>query len=202
MLATSNLGKVVELRALLGLYLNMGRVTLLTPRDWPSLLPEIDEIGATFAENAVLKAENLAAVTGLMTLADDSGLCVDALDGRPGIHSARWAGEAATDAARNALLLSEMASVPMESRAAQFVCAAALARPNKQTEIAEGRCEGFLLSEPRGSNGFGYDPLFFLPGLNRTMAELTGDEKNQISHRAGAITALAPRLQAFLRSLV
>ena len=199
MLATGNPGKVVELRALLTPHLDMSRVTLLTPREWPSPLSEPEETGTTFAENALLKAQALATATGSIALADDSGLCVDALGGRPGIHSARWAGDQATDSDRNARLLAEMASVPMEKRAAHFVCAVALAAPDGRAITAEGRCEGMILTEPTGDAGFGYDPLFFLPGLNRTLAQLRAEEKNHLSHRARAITALASSLHTFLR---
>jgi len=202
MLATGNPGKVAELRALLARHLDMSRVMLRTPRDWPSSLPEVQEVGTTFAENALLKARALAAVTGMAALADDSGLCVDALGGWPGIHSARWAGEAATDGDRNALLLAKMTELPSEKRTAHFFCAVALAAPDGRATTAEGKCAGVILTEPRGDNGFGYDPLFFLPPLHRTMAQITADEKNRVSHRARAISELALGLHTFLRFLV
>ena len=190
MLATTNPGKVSELRALLAQQGDFSRVTLLTPCDWPHLMPEVAETGVTFEENARLKAEALAEATGLPALADDSGLCVDALDGAPGLYSARWAGSGASDADRNARLLSALAAVPPEKRMARFVCVVALALPRVQTVTAEGRCEGLILDAPRGANGFGYDPLFLLPALGRTMAELTSEEKNTLSHRAKAIVHL------------
>ncbi len=202
MLATGNQGKVAELRALLALHLDLSRISLLTPRDWPSALPEVSEDGVTFAENALLKARALANATGLVALADDSGLCVDALGGRPGIYSARWAGPEATDSDRNMHLLSEMHDVPMEQRQAHYVCAIALAAPDGQFATAEGVCSGLILVEPAGDGGFGYDPLFLLPQFQRTMAELTAEEKNRVSHRAKAITKIASALADLLRIAV
>ena len=202
MLATGNRGKVAEIRALLEVHLDLSQITLLTPRDWQSALPEVSEDGVTFAENALLKARALANATGLITLADDSGLCVDALGGRPGIHSARWAGAEATDADRNIYLLSEMQGVPMEQRQANYLCVIALAAPDGQFATAEGLCRGVILTEPIGNGGFGYDPLFLLPQFQRTMAELTADEKNRVSHRAEAITKIASDLADLLRLAV
>jgi XTP/dITP diphosphohydrolase len=192
LLATGNPGKVAEFRALLAQYLDLAHLQLLTPRDWPYPLPEAVEIGRTFAENARLKAEELSAVTGLPTLADDSGLCVEALGGAPGLYSARWAGLEATDADRNAKLLEALAERPGEPWTARFVCTAAFAVPGEKTVVAEAFCEGVILPSPRGTQGFGYDPLFLIPALGRTMAELTPSEKNRISHRALAIAQLAP----------
>ena len=199
MLATGNLGKVAELSALLALHPGLGDVHLLTPRDWPHPLTPVDETGATFAENAQLKARALAHATGLPALADDSGLCVDALGGRPGLHSARWSGPDASDADRNARLLSVLAPFHHpEQRAARFVCAVAVALPSGEEAVAEGVCVGVILTAPRGSAGFGYDPLFLLPDLGRTMADLTPDEKNARSHRARAVAGIAPRLPRLL----
>ncbi len=194
-LATGNAGKVSEFRALLAQHLPEAGLTLQTPRDWPDPLPAVEETGQTFAENARLKAVALAAATNLPSLADDSGLCVDALGGAPGIYSARWAGPEATDAARNAKLLEAMAEVLGEARTARFVCAAALALPNGTTWTAHGECAGVILREGRGGGGFGYDPLFLFPELNQTMAELTEAEKNIRSHRARAVARLAPTLR-------
>ena len=199
MLATGNPGKVVELRDILALHRDLAGVSLLTPRDWPTLLPHVAETGVTFTENARLKADALAAATGLPALADDSGLCVDALGGAPGLHSARWAGAGASDADRNEKLLLALADVPPERRTARFVCAATLAVPGGETWTAEGVCEGTVLDAPRGANGFGYDPLFLLPDLGRTMAELTSEEKNRLSHRALAVSRLSPHLSALLQ---
>lgn len=198
MLATGNPGKVAELRDLLARHLDQTHFSLLTPRDWPTPLPEVAETGATFAENARLKADTLAQVTGLPALADDSGLCVDALDGAPGLYSARWAGAGASDADRNAKLLLALADVPPKRRTARFVCAAALAIPDSGIWTAEGICEGVILNALRGANGFGYDPLFLLPTVGRTMAELTAEEKNHLSHRALAVRALSTHLSAIL----
>ena len=191
MLATGNPGKVRELRDLLALHLDLTGAALLTPRDWPAPLPDVAETGATFAENARLKAEALAAATGLPALADDSGLCVDALGGAPGLYSARWAGAGASDADRNTKLLLALADVPPERRTAQFICAIALALPSGRTVLAEGVCAGLILDTPCGADGFGYDPLFLLPAAGRTMAELTAEEKNRLSHRALAISRLS-----------
>ena len=202
MLATGNQGKVAELRALLAIHLDLSRISLLTPRDWPSALPEVSEDGVTFTENALLKARALANATGMVALADDSGLCVDALGGRPGLHSARWAGPEATDGDRNMYLLSEMHDVPMEQRQGHYVCAVALAAPDGQFATAEGVCSGLILVEPAGDGGFGYDPLFLLPQFQRTMAELTAEEKNRVSHRAKAITKIASALADLLRIAV
>jgi len=199
LLATGNPGKVVELTALLARHLDLSQVALLTLQDWPLLLPQVEEDGETFRENALRKAYALTAATGITALADDSGLCVDALGGRPGIHSARWAGPGATDTDRNRLLLRELSDISREQRTAHFLCAIAVASPEGESATAEGRCEGVILSEPRGANGFGYDPLFLLPTVDRTMAELLNAEKNEISHRARAMARIAPDLIAILR---
>ena len=205
MLATGNPGKVREFRDILALHLDLVGVSLLTPRDWPIPLPDVAETGATFAENARLKAEALASATGLPSLADDSGLCVDALGGAPGLYSARWAGAGASDVDRNANLLLALADVPPKGRMARFVCTAALAAPGWETVMAEGVCAGIILDAPRGTNGFGYDPLFLLPDLDKTMAELAAEEKNRLSHRALAVSRLSshfpPRLNAFQRGI-
>lgn len=190
LLATNNPGKVAELRALLAAHLDLSRLTLLTPRDWPLPLPAVDETGATFLENACLKARALAEATGMPALADDSGLCVDALGGAPGVHSARWAGAEASEEDRNTRLLTALAAVPPEARTARFVCVVALAMPSGETHLAEGVCEGQILNVPRGADGFGYDPLFLLPELGCTMAELPPEQKNVLSHRARAIAPL------------
>ncbi|MBV9848091.1 MAG: RdgB/HAM1 family non-canonical purine NTP pyrophosphatase [Armatimonadetes bacterium] len=193
LLATSNPGKVVELRALLSGHSDLAGVTLLTPLDLGRPLPEVAEIGTTFAENARIKALALANASGLIALADDSGLCVDALGGDPGVRSARWAGP--TDADRAAALLERLRGVPASERMARFVCAACAAAPGGALAEAEGVCEGMITEAPRGRAGFGYDPVFLLPAFGRTMAELSPDEKNRISHRARAIAALTPRLR-------
>ena len=195
-LATTNPGKVVEFQFLLGQWERWQGVKLLTPKDWPGPLPSVNETGTTFAENARLKAVALSAATGLPALADDSGLCVDALGGEPGLHSARWAGSYATDADRNNLLLARLWDISAEKRTARYVCVVSLAWPDGNSMEAEGACAGWILDTPRGANGFGYDPLFFVPEFGRTAAELTAGEKGQISHRARALAALDARLAA------
>lgn len=147
---------------------------------------EVPEEGETFAENALAKARAYASASGLLTLADDSGLVVDALGGAPGVRSARFAGADASDEDRFNLLLEHLRDVPPERRRARFVCAIAIAEPTGEARVVEGRVEGYVAREPRGSHGFGYDPVFFLPELGRTMAELSPEEKNRISHRARA----------------
>lgn len=194
MLATTNAGKIAEFRFLLGQWERWRGVELLTPRDWPGPLPSVDETGATFAENARLKAAALSRATGLPALADDSGLCVDALGGQPGLHSARWAGNDATDADRNELLLTRLLGVGAEKRTAHYVCVVSLAWPDGRSVEAEGMCAGVILNLPRGESGFGYDPVFFVPEFGRTVAELTAEEKSKISHRAAALAALEAQL--------
>jgi XTP/dITP diphosphohydrolase len=182
--ATTNPGKLKEIiRLLEGL-----PIEVLSLADYPAM-PEVDETGSTFAENAILKAVHAARFTGEMALADDSGLEVDALGGRPGINSSRFAGPGATDAQRNRLLLEKMKDVPDEERTARFRCVAALASPSEDSQTFDGVCEGRILREPRGDNGFGYDPLFYLPDHGKTMAELPSELKNRISHRAKAMVA-------------
>lgn len=190
LLATGNPGKVAEFRALL----DLPNWTLVTPRelgvDW--VPPE--ETGDTFAENARLKAQSLAAQAGLPALADDSGLCVDALGGAPGVHSARWAGEGVTDAERTSRLLERLVGVPPDERTARFVCAVALALPDGSVVVEEGVCEGLITGHPRGQLGFGYDPIFSVPALGQTFAEMAAEDKNRVSHRALALQRLRPRL--------
>ncbi len=144
------------------------------------------ETGASFAENATIKAKGYAGKSGLLTLADDSGLEVAALGGAPGIQSARYAGEGASDQDRINLLLSNLRSVPTEKRTARFVCVIALALPDGNVHLFTGECGGTIIFEARGTNGFGYDPVFYMPELGKTMAELSDDLKNQVSHRARA----------------
>ena len=198
LLATNNAGKVAEFRSLLASHPDLSDIELLTPRDWPSPLPNVEETGATFEENARLKAQSLATATGLPALADDSGLCVRALGGAPGVYSARWAGVQADDAERNEKLLAVMAGVPALDRSAYFACVLVLALPDGTVHVAEGVCEGIILASPRGERGFGYDPLFLLQDLDRSFAELTPEEKNSRSHRARALLALLPVLRRTL----
>lgn len=190
-LATTNPGKIREFHRLLtaaGLPLQiigLDAVGLTAP----------PETGTTFAANAILKARNAATLSGLPALADDSGLAVDALDGAPGVYSARYAGEDADDEANRQLLIAALAAVPEAARTGRFVCAIALARPDGAVAVVEAACEGHLLTTPRGTNGFGYDPLFALPDRGVTMAELSMDEKNAISHRAQAVARAVPMLR-------
>jgi XTP/dITP diphosphohydrolase len=158
----------------------------------------VEETGETFAENALLKAETVAKKLNTIVLADDSGLKVDALGGQPGVYSARYAGEEKNDAANNAKLLSELAELPEQERGAQFHCTLALAHPEKESLVIEGEVEGYILAVPRGENGFGYDPLFYVPELEKSMAELSGEEKNKISHRAVALRKLEKELDSWL----
>ncbi len=185
-IATGNRGKIAEIARLLD---NIPGWELLTP-DRAGPFPEVFEDGATFEENAVKKARELCAHTGHAAVADDSGLEVDALGGRPGVFSARYAGDNATDADRNAKLLREMNGVPEGKRTARFVCVIALALPDERLYLARGVCEGSIAREPRGSAGFGYDPVFVPAGRTVAMAELSPDEKNAISHRGAALREL------------
>ncbi|MFA5079476.1 MAG: RdgB/HAM1 family non-canonical purine NTP pyrophosphatase [Dehalococcoidia bacterium] len=181
LLATTNKGKAAEYRDLLkGLDLEI--VTL----DQAGISIEADESYNTFEENARHKAAFYAELGGLLTLADDSGLEVDALGGEPGVRSSRYAGDDATDQDRVDFLLNKLKGVPQPERTARFRCVIAIARPGGAVETAEGICEGYIAIEPSGSNGFGYDPVFFLPEYGRTIAELPPDVKNRISHRGRA----------------
>lgn len=184
LVATHNQGKAREYRALLA-----DLPLEVTWLDAEGITHEVEETGATFADNALLKASEYARLTGLWTWADDSGLVVDALDGRPGIYSARYGGLRHDDAARYRRVLEELRAIPPEQWTARFVCAVALALPEPgglQTHIVEDTLEGMITSAPRGIHGFGYDPIFFLPERGQTLAELEPEVKNRISHRAKA----------------
>jgi len=193
-LATENQGKLKEFRELAA-----GRDwQVLSLRDFPGLQPA-PETGATFQENAKIKAESIAAATGCVTLADDSGLEVDFLGGQPGVLSARFAGQHGDDQANNQKLLALLADVPREKRTARFRCVIAIVLPGDGAYYAEGACEGWIAAAPRGGHGFGYDPIFALAGTERRMAELTMAEKNRISHRGQAFRAALPLLDKVLR---
>ena len=194
-LATRNAGKIAELRRILAPY----DVELVGLDDVPPYEPA-PETGATFAENALAKACEAVRHTGLPAVADDSGLTVEALNGMPGVLSARWAGRHGEDDANNALLLAQLGDVPDERRGAAFVCAAAYALPGGDSGVVTGEMRGTLLREPRGTGGFGYDPLFVPTGMTRTSAELAPEEKDDISHRGQAFRALAPLLAQALTS--
>jgi len=188
-LASRNAHKVEEVRRILAPY----DVELVSLEDFPHV-GDVPETGATFADNALLKAHAVAAATGLPALADDSGLSVAALNGMPGVFSARWSGRHGDDAANLQLVLDQIADVPDERRMAAFVCAAAAVSPVNGEVVVEGRVEGVVIRAPRGVNGFGYDPIFVPLGERRTTAEMSADEKDAISHRGKAFRALAPRL--------
>ena len=180
-LATRNRGKIVEISALLS-----GLVDRINSAADFANFPETVEDGATFEANALKKAREASSFTALPALADDSGLVVDTLNGRPGVFSARYAGEGAGDAANNARLVEECLNIPDERRQAAFVCVLAFVTPEGVEKLFSGRVAGRIISEPRGNGGFGYDPFFLVDGFDRSMAELSLAEKNSISHRAEA----------------
>jgi XTP/dITP diphosphohydrolase len=180
-IGTTNAGKVIEIRSALG------EISGWTLNALPAGIPSIEETGETFIENAVLKAEHYSRFVDGLTLADDSGLCVAAMDGRPGVHSARYA---ENPPARIKRILQEMKSVPDGRRDAAFYCALALARGGKIIWTVQGDVEGVIAHAPSGSSGFGYDPVFVLPELNRTMADLSTEEKNRLSARGKALVEL------------
>jgi XTP/dITP diphosphohydrolase len=193
-IATRNSGKLREIRQILA---PLG-FKILSMQDFPEV-PEILEDGRTFAENAIKKATVVARRTGRMAIADDSGLAVDALEGRPGVLSSRYAGEGATDPDRYHKLLQEMAGIPPGQRGAAFLCAVAVVSPVGNVEVVEGECRGEIASSPRGTQGFGYDPVFSIPELGRTMAEVEPEVKNRISHRARALEKLKQVLPTFIK---
>lgn len=194
-LATRNPHKVVELRRILA---ETGLDVEIRGLDAFPGIPEVPETGVTFAENATLKAVAVAEATGLPSIADDSGLCVDVLGGAPGVFSARWSGEHGEDRANLELLLAQLRDVPESRRGAHFGCAAVVALPGGRTLVAEGRLVGSLTRQPRGTNGFGYDPIFVPEGETRTTAEMSPAEKDAVSHRGRALRALAELLQPVL----
>ena len=190
--ASTNEAKIAEIvRIMQGL-----DVKLLTRSDFHSW-PSVAETGDSYHDNALLKAEALVAMTGKLALADDSGIEIDALGGRPGIHSARFAGLDATDDENNALLIQQLRDVPEAERTARYRCVVVLLEPAGQQTSAEGVCEGRIVLEPRGSGGFGYDSYFIPEGYDKTMAELSPDEKHRISHRGKALRSLAEQLKVW-----
>ena len=189
LIATRNAGKMRELRQLLG-----GVPYEIVSLDDLGIADEIAETGATFEENAALKAEGYSRLSGLLTLADDSGLEVDALGGAPGVRSARYAGADASDADRVSLLLKNLANTRADDRSARFRCVIAIAAPGARTRFYASVCEGRIAPAPRGDNGFGYDPIFAFPELGMTMAELPAERKNAVSHRARAAKKAAAAL--------
>jgi len=197
LVATTNPGKIAEIRSMLDF-----DVEWLGLSDFPNI-NEIKEDGETFAENARKKATGYAEQTGLWTIADDSGLVIDALDGAPGVHSARFSGakdkdRTLLDHKNMAKVLKFLEGIPKEKRTARFVCCLCLASAEKVLAETEGELEGFITEEEIGENGFGYDPIFFVPKLNRTVAQLTREEKNAISHRGNAIRELKHFLEQLL----
>ncbi len=189
-LGTGNAHKAIEMRQMLP----QGRIRILSIADLPDPI-DVDETGCTFAENARLKATVQARHLGRWVLAEDSGLCVDALNGRPGVHSARFAGQHGADEANNLLLLKELDSVPTDRRGAAFHCHACLADPSGRVRIeSAGSCRGVIAMSKIGEGGFGYDPLFVIPEYHQTFAELGSAVKNVLSHRSRALRVIVPRL--------
>ena len=190
LLATRNPGKLKELAALLGdVPFNLVTLTQVGVDE------EVEETGMTLEENATIKVAAYGRLSGLPTLADDSGLEVEALGGQPGPLSSRYAGEGATDSQRIAILHEKLENIPEEAWNARFRCVIAVAWPAQQAELYTGECYGKIIRQPRGSSGFGYDPVFLLPGLGKTMAELSPEEKNQVSHRSVAARTAAAALK-------
>ncbi|QNG61022.1 XTP/dITP diphosphatase [Metabacillus idriensis] len=190
-IATKNAGKLVEFQSILSAY-DLKAISLLDLEE----SPDVEETGSTFEENAILKAEAISKMYGKMAIADDSGLSVDFLGGEPGIYSARYAGVDKNDAANIEKVLNKLNGITKEERNARFRCALALAEPGRETITVEGSVEGYITDEPIGENGFGYDPIFLVKDKAKTMAQLTKEEKNKISHRAVALQKLAKLLQA------
>lgn len=185
LIATTNQGKLREFKQLFHSF----DLDLHSLNDFPDA-PDVEETGSTFTENARLKAETLAKKYGMPTLSDDSGLMVDALDGAPGVYSARYAGEAKDDQANIEKLLRELKDTPDDARTASFVCVLALAIPGKPTRYLEGQLPGVITQAPKGDHGFGYDPIFYVSEFDQTLAELSNEQKNAISHRAKAMEKL------------
>lgn len=196
-LASRNTKKAIEIARLL----EPLEISVLGLNQFPEV-PEIVESGITFAENAAIKAGQTASIIGEWTIADDSGLIVDALDGEPGVYSARYAGDHATDADNNAKLLDALRGIPPEKRTAKFVCHLAVADPTGAIVISvEGSCRGLIIEDDRGIQGFGYDPLFLVPEFHRTFGQLSLLVKSQISHRARAFHQLVPQLKRAIREI-
>ncbi|MER7502348.1 RdgB/HAM1 family non-canonical purine NTP pyrophosphatase [Nonomuraea pusilla] len=192
-LATRNAGKIAELRRILTGFDIVGL------EEFPSI-GEVAETGVTFEENALLKARAVAEQSGLPAVADDSGLCVDVLNGMPGVFSARWSGRHGDDKANLDLLLAQISDVPADKLTAYFACVAAFALPSGASSVVEGMLNGRIITTPRGTGGFGYDPVFVPEGETRTTAELSPEEKDAISHRGRAFRALAPLVREMLAS--
>ena len=198
-LATRNQGKITEFRRILE-ELAPGQIELIGVDQFPHLV-DVDETGSTFEENSLLKARYTSEATGLPAIADDSGLCVDALNGDPGIYSARWAGVHGDDRANVEKVLQQLADVPDEKRTAHFMCVASLVMPDGRHQVAEGRFEGHILHAPVGENGFGYDPIFQPLGLSISSAQMSAQEKDLVSHRGKSLRSIAPHVIQMLASL-
>lgn len=199
LLATRNQGKIVEFRRILDA-LAPGAIELVGLDQFPDL-HDVDETGSTFQENALLKAREMSEATGLPAIADDSGLCVDALNGDPGIFSARWAGTHGDDKANLEKVLDQLKDVADKDRSAYFICVAALYLPQGTSHCEEGRFYGTILKSPVGENGFGYDPIFQPDGLEISSAQMSAEEKDRVSHRGKALRAIAPHVMKALNSL-
>ena len=198
-LATRNQGKITEFRRILD-ELAPGQIELIGVDQFPDLV-DVDETGSTFEENSLLKSRYTCDATGLHAIADDSGLCVDVLNGDPGIFSARWAGIHGNDQANIEKLLEQLKDVPDNNRTAHFTCVASLVMPDGRVQVAEGRFEGHILHAPVGENGFGYDPIFQPLGLSISSAQMSAQEKDLVSHRGKSLRAIAPHVNQMLASL-
>ena len=198
-LATRNQGKIAEFRRILDA-LAPGAIELIGVDQFPDLV-DVDETGSTFEENSLLKARYTCQATGLPAIADDSGLCVDALNGDPGIFSARWAGAHGNDQANLERVLDQLKAVPDSQRTAHFMCVASLVLPDGREQVAEGRFEGHILHAPVGENGFGYDPIFQPLGLSISSAQMSAEEKDLVSHRGKSLRSIAPHVIQLLASL-
>ena len=199
LLATRNRGKIEEFRRILE-EIAAGQIELVGLDQFPNL-HDVDETGSTFKENALLKAREMCGASGIAAIADDSGLCVDFLNGDPGIYSARWAGIHGDDAANTLKVLNSLADVPDEKRGAHFTCVAALALPDGRTHTEEAHFDGWILREPVGEHGFGYDPIFRPDGYEISSAQMSASAKDAISHRGKSLRAIAPHVISLLNSL-
>ena len=199
LLATRNKGKIEEFQRILAA-IAPGEIDLVGLDQFPEIR-DVEETGLTFQANALLKAREYSQATGLAAIADDSGLCVDALGGDPGIYSARWAGNHGDDLANIEKVLASMKDVPDELRRAHFTCAAALVLPDGRSHVEEANFDGWILRKPVGDKGFGYDPIFRPEGLEISSAQMSADEKDAISHRGKSLRAIAPHVITLLKSL-
>jgi XTP/dITP diphosphohydrolase len=198
-LATRNQGKIVEFRRILE-ELSPGAIELIGVDQFPDLV-DVEETGTTFEENSLLKARYTSQMTGLPAISDDSGLCIDALNGAPGIFSARWAGEHGNDLANLEKVLDQLKDIDDENRSAHFMCVASLVLPDGREQVAEGRFDGHILRKPVGDKGFGYDPIFQPLGMEISSAQMSAEDKDLVSHRGKSLRALAPHVIHLLATL-